>query len=114
MDLSGDSLHKRGYRTAMHASSLNESAAAGVLSLASFPEALSQGKPSECMIVLFLVLQLFVVCHSSLWLPVTSMTSHFQLHMCLSFCCGLQSHEQLSYYTLFAYWIAALLLCIPW
>ena len=44
MDLSGDSLHKRGYRTAMHASSLNESAAAGVLSLASCPDVLSQGK----------------------------------------------------------------------
>ncbi|KAL3157914.1 hypothetical protein ABBQ32_012319 [Trebouxia sp. C0010 RCD-2024] len=43
MDMSGDSLHKRGYRTAMHTSSLNEAAAAGVLSLASWPEALSQG-----------------------------------------------------------------------
>ncbi|KAL3159933.1 hypothetical protein ABBQ38_010326 [Trebouxia sp. C0009 RCD-2024] len=43
MDMSGDSLHKRGYRTAMHVSSLNEAAAAGVLSLASWPEALSQG-----------------------------------------------------------------------
>ena len=31
----------------MHVSSLNESAAAGVLSLASCPDALSQGKPSE-------------------------------------------------------------------
>ncbi len=36
LDMSGDSLHKRGYRTAMHASSLNEAAAAGVLSLANW------------------------------------------------------------------------------
>ena len=36
LDMSGDSLHRRGYRTAMHASSLNEAAAAGVLSLANW------------------------------------------------------------------------------
>ena len=36
LDMSGDSLHRRGYRSAMHASSLNESAAAGVLSLANW------------------------------------------------------------------------------
>ena len=43
-DMSGDSLHKRGYRMAMHASSLNEAAAAGVLSLAGWPAAASSGK----------------------------------------------------------------------
>ena len=33
-DMSGDSLHRRGYRAAMHRASLNEAAAAGILSLA--------------------------------------------------------------------------------
>lgn len=46
MDMSGDSLHRRGYRTIMHSSSLNEAAAAGVLSLASWPEVQSEGQPS--------------------------------------------------------------------
>lgn len=32
--MSGDSLHRRGYRAAMHRASLNEAAAAGILSLA--------------------------------------------------------------------------------
>ena len=39
MDMSGDSLHKRGYKSAMHVSSLNESAAAGILSLADWGKA---------------------------------------------------------------------------
>ncbi|KAK9811854.1 hypothetical protein WJX72_011203 [[Myrmecia] bisecta] len=37
-DMSGDSLHRRGYRSAMHKASLNESAAAGALTLAGWPE----------------------------------------------------------------------------
>lgn len=37
-DMSGASLHRRGYRQgAMHAAALNESAAAGVLALAGWP-----------------------------------------------------------------------------
>jgi len=36
-DMSGASLHRRGYRGAMHAAALNEAAAAGVLSLAGWP-----------------------------------------------------------------------------
>ena len=43
-DMSGASLHKRGYRTAMHVSSLNESAAAGMLSLAGWPATAAAGK----------------------------------------------------------------------
>ena len=40
-DMSGESLHRRGYRTAMHRASLSESAAAGMLSLAGWPQMLS-------------------------------------------------------------------------
>lgn len=78
MDMSGDSLHKRGYRTAMHTSSLNEAAAAGVLSLASWPEALSQGKAAAAV-----VMQVLVMAHvgcmpfASCWLPARSMHSVF-------------------------------------
>ncbi len=36
-DMSGASLHRRGYRQAMHKASLNESAAAGMLQLAGWP-----------------------------------------------------------------------------
>ncbi len=36
-DMSGDSLHRRGYRDAMHRASLNEAAAAGALQLAGWP-----------------------------------------------------------------------------
>lgn len=36
-DMSGASLHRRGYRGAMHAAALNEAAAAGVLALAGWP-----------------------------------------------------------------------------
>ena len=39
-DMSGESLHRRGYRSAMHRASLSESAAAGMLSLAGWPEML--------------------------------------------------------------------------
>lgn len=49
LDMSGESLHKRGYRTAMHASSLNESAAAGLLSLADWPATASSGVLADPM-----------------------------------------------------------------
>jgi len=39
-DMSGESLHRRGYRSAMHRASLSESAAAGMLSLAGWPDIL--------------------------------------------------------------------------
>ena len=38
-DMSGESLHHRGYRSAMHRASLNEAAAAGILLLAGWPSA---------------------------------------------------------------------------
>jgi len=41
-DMSGESLHRRGYRSAMHRASLSESAAAGMLSLAGWPQMLEQ------------------------------------------------------------------------
>lgn len=50
-DMSGDSLHKRGYRTAMHASSLNESAAAGALALAGWPATASTGEPDVFLLM---------------------------------------------------------------
>lgn len=37
-DMAGESLHRRGYRAAMHRASLNESAAAGLLTLAGWPK----------------------------------------------------------------------------
>lgn len=40
-DMSGASLHQRGYRAAMHRASLNESAAAGILGLAGWPQAVA-------------------------------------------------------------------------
>ena len=40
-DMSGESLHRRGYRSAMHRASLSESAAAGMLSLAGWPQMLN-------------------------------------------------------------------------
>ena len=43
-DMSGESLHRRGYRTMMHRASLNEAAAAGCLLLAGWPEAANSGK----------------------------------------------------------------------
>lgn len=47
-DMSGESLHHRGYRAAMHRASLNEAAAAGILQLAGWPAVAEQnpGKPS--------------------------------------------------------------------
>lgn len=42
-DMSGDSLHRRGYRSAMHKASLNEAAAAGCLALAGWPQAAAAG-----------------------------------------------------------------------
>ena len=41
-DMSGESLHRRGYRNAMHRASLSESAAAGMLSLAGWPDMLEE------------------------------------------------------------------------
>jgi 23S rRNA G2445 N2-methylase RlmL len=41
-DMSGESLHRRGYRNAMHRASLSESAAAGMLSLAGWPDMLDE------------------------------------------------------------------------
>ncbi len=46
-DMSGASLHRRGYRGAMHAAALNEAAAAGVLSLAGWP-ALCREEGAQC------------------------------------------------------------------
>jgi 23S rRNA G2445 N2-methylase RlmL len=43
-DMSGMSLHRRGYRSAMHRSPLNEAAAAGALLLADWPSLASQGR----------------------------------------------------------------------
>jgi hypothetical protein len=37
-DMSGDSLHRRGWRSAMHKASLNESAAAGLLLMSGWPK----------------------------------------------------------------------------
>lgn len=42
-DTSGDSLHRRGYRDAMHKANLNESVAAGALMLADWPRLSQQG-----------------------------------------------------------------------
>jgi hypothetical protein len=41
-DMSGESLHHRGYRTAMHRASLNEAAAAGILLLSGWPAVAEQ------------------------------------------------------------------------
>jgi hypothetical protein len=41
-DMSGESLHHRGYRSAMHRASLNEAAAAGILLLAGWPAVAKQ------------------------------------------------------------------------
>ena len=46
-DMSGESLHRRGYRSVMHRASLNEAAAAGCLLLAGWPEAALSGPPSS-------------------------------------------------------------------
>ena len=43
-DMSGQSLHRRGYRSVMHSASLNEAAAAGCLLLAGWPDAAMTGK----------------------------------------------------------------------
>ena len=41
-DLSGASLHRRGYRSVMHRASLNEAAAAGILRLAGWHDIVAQ------------------------------------------------------------------------
>ena len=46
-DMSGDSLHRRGYRAAMHKASLNEAAAAGMLHMAGWPAAAEQEGSSD-------------------------------------------------------------------
>lgn len=48
-DMSGQSLHRRGYRSVMHRASLNEAAAAGCLLLAGWPEAALSGNPQLCV-----------------------------------------------------------------
>ncbi len=48
-DMSGQSLHRRGYRSVMHRASLNEAAAAGCLLLAGWPEAALSGKSQLCI-----------------------------------------------------------------
>ena len=48
-DMSGQSLHRRGYRSVMHRASLNEAAAAGCLLLAGWPEAALSGKSQLCV-----------------------------------------------------------------
>ena len=45
-DMSGESLHHRGYRSAMHRASLNEAAAAGILLLSGWP-AVAKANPGE-------------------------------------------------------------------
>ena len=60
LDLSGESLHKRGYRTMMHASSLNESAAAGMLSLAEWPSKMASGGAQVQCLPLHLVAAVFL------------------------------------------------------
>jgi 23S rRNA G2445 N2-methylase RlmL len=42
-DVSGTSLHKRGYRTVIHKAALNEAAAAGILYMAGWPEVAQKG-----------------------------------------------------------------------
>ena len=42
-DVSGASLHRRGYRGVVHKAALNESAAAGLLYIAGWPELAAQG-----------------------------------------------------------------------
>ena len=46
-DMSGESLHRRGYRSVMHRASLNEAAAAGCLLLAGWPETVLSGQRSS-------------------------------------------------------------------
>ena len=49
-DMSGESLHRRGYRSVMHRASLNEAAAAGCLLLAGWPEAALSGAHSSRLV----------------------------------------------------------------
>ena len=46
-DMSGDSLHRRGYRDAMHKSPLNEAAAAGILLMAGWKDISGPGGLGE-------------------------------------------------------------------
>jgi 23S rRNA G2445 N2-methylase RlmL len=46
-DVSGASLHRRGYRGRIHKSALNEAAAAGILHLAGWPALAEQGAAFE-------------------------------------------------------------------
>ena len=50
-DMSGQSLHRRGYRSVMHRASLNEAAAAGCLLLAGWPEAALTGGSFTCCVL---------------------------------------------------------------
>ncbi|KAG2437835.1 hypothetical protein HXX76_005454 [Chlamydomonas incerta] len=50
-DMSGESLHRRGYRDVMHRAALNEAAAAGVLALAGWPQALEEAGDGEGLVL---------------------------------------------------------------
>ncbi|KAK3261169.1 hypothetical protein CYMTET_29912, partial [Cymbomonas tetramitiformis] len=51
-DMTGVSLHKRGYRDAMHKASLNEATAAGVLQLSGWREAVASSAPKSSPVTL--------------------------------------------------------------
>ncbi|KAG2449789.1 hypothetical protein HYH02_005313 [Chlamydomonas schloesseri] len=50
-DMSGESLHRRGYRDVMHRAALNEAAAAGVLALSGWPQALEEAGDGEGLVL---------------------------------------------------------------
>lgn len=71
-DMSGDSLHRRGYRRTMHKASLNESAAAGALLLANWPSLALQGNsPLRLPIAGFLLRSTWIQSLQSCVLQVT-------------------------------------------
>lgn len=47
-EVSGASLHRRGYRGVVHRAALNESAAAGLLYMSGWPEIAAQGTKTPC------------------------------------------------------------------
>ena len=69
-------LHRRGYRSAMHAASLNESAAAGLLRLAGWPKPGYGMTPYACTF-LFTVFFKVLTCNKSLSSSLYSMTAMF-------------------------------------
>ncbi|KXZ42082.1 hypothetical protein GPECTOR_209g410 [Gonium pectorale] len=50
-DMSGESLHRRGYRDVMHRAALNEAAAAGVLALAGWPQLVEEAGDGEDLVL---------------------------------------------------------------